>query len=363
METPFPHAGPLAPEAVTGRDEEAHDLALRLREHRPTAVLGPRRYGKTTLLRHALWRLDQVEPTGVVWVDLFGVASTADFAVRLDRALTAVRGRLREALDVVAGGLSVRLGVLGVELRAAAPSGPDPVAACHELLGVLTEAAQRERIVAAFDEFSDIAGVAGLDALLRTHLQHEYSRLGLVFAGSHPSMMRTLFAARGKPFFGQAELVELGPLADGAVAQIVHTGFTGSGRAAGPVALRVAALGQGHPQRSMQLADAAWLRTPEGEEADEGTWADALAGVRAAVDGPFGVLYDELSFAQGKVLRGIARTGSPFAASEARFHDLSNSSITAARDALLRDGHLAKRDGRMAIVDPLFADWLRRTFP
>lgn len=358
--SPFPHVGPLAPEAVTGRDEEAHDLALRLREHRPVAVLGPRRFGKTTLVRHALWRIDQVETTGSVWVDLFGLASLADFAVRLDRALVAVRGRLREVLDVVAGGLSVHLGVLGVELRRASPSGPDPIAACHQLLDVLVEAAGRERLVVAFDEFSDVARVEGLDALLRTHLQHHYSRLGLVFAGSHPSMMRTLFAAKGRPFFAQAELIELGPLAPSAVTDIVHDGFRSTGRLAGPVAVRVGAFAEGHPQRTMQLADAAWQRTPEGAEANEGTWAEALGTIRAAVDGPLGVLYDELPPAQGKVLRSIARTGSAFAAAEARFHDLSNSSITAARDALVRDGHLTSA---VRIVDPLFADWLGRTFP
>jgi hypothetical protein len=60
----------------------------------------------------------------------------------------------------------------------------------------------------------------------------------------------------------------------------------------------------------------------------------------------------------------VARTGSPFAAAEARFHDLSKSSITGARDALLREGHLTRSDdNKVAIVDPLFADWLRRTFP
>jgi len=364
-ESPFPHHGPLAPEDVTGRDEEVADLARRLRDRRPVAVLGPRRYGKTTLLRHVLWQADHVESTAAVWVDLYGVASVADFAVRLDRALTAVRGRLRPVLDVVAGGLSVQLGAVGVELRRAAPSGPDPVAAAHDLLAVLVQAAGRIRVVAAFDEFADIAHVDGLDGLLRTHLQHHYRTLGLVFAGSSPSMMRTLFASRVRPFFGQADLVELGPLTPTAVTSIVHEGFASTGRGAGPVAIRVGGLAGGHPQRTMQLADGAWQQTPLGTEASEATWADALATTRGAVDGSMSALYGELPVAQGRVLRAVARTGSPFAAAEARFHDLSNSSITAARDALVREGHLARREetAKLYVVDPLFGDWLLRTFP
>lgn len=60
---------------------------------------------------------------------------------------------------------------------------------------------------------------------------------------------------------------------------------------------------------------------------------------------------------------GFARTGSPFAAAEARFHDPSSRSITAARDALVRDGHLSRTDDGKVTIVALFADWLRRTFP
>lgn len=363
-ESPFPHHGPLPPDVVTGRDEEAHDLALRVRGHRPVAILGPRRYGKTSLVRHALWRLDDVEAIAVIWIDLYGLTSFADFAVRLDRALTSARGRLREVLDRVAGAVSIRLGVLGVELRRAALSGPDPLAATHGLLDVVTRSAESHPVVFVLDEFSDVSRVDPLAAVLRTHLQHHYRNLGLVFAGSKPSMMRTLFAERGQPFFDQADVVELGPLSQEAVAAVVHDGFNGTNRRAGPVAANVVTLAEGHPQRSMLLADAAWWRTGEGAEATDDTWADALESVRSSVAGSLTALFEELPAAQGTVLRAVAHTGKAFTRSESRFHDLSNSSATAARDALLRDGHLTWRaDNNVQIVDPLLADWLRRIFP
>src|SRR5882672_389811 len=114
-ETPFPHYGPLEAQGVTGREEEAADLIGRLLERRPVALVGPRRYGKTSLVR---------------------------------QALVAARGRMREVLDTIAGGLSVQLGVLGVELRRPG-GGRDPVAALHRLLDVLVRAAGRERVVLA----------------------------------------------------------------------------------------------------------------------------------------------------------------------------------------------------------------------
>ena len=50
METPFPHYGPLRPEQVHGRDELVSDLVERVTMRRVTALLGPRRYGKTSVL-------------------------------------------------------------------------------------------------------------------------------------------------------------------------------------------------------------------------------------------------------------------------------------------------------------------------
>ena len=61
-----------------------------------------------------------------MWLDLYGLSSVADFAVRLDRALSGTTGRLREVLDRVAGGLSINLGLVSVELRRVGQVGARP---------------------------------------------------------------------------------------------------------------------------------------------------------------------------------------------------------------------------------------------
>ena len=43
------------------------------------------------------------------------------------------------------------------------------------------------------------------------HLQHHYQNIGLVFAGSEPSMMTSLFSDQTQPFYSQAELVQIEP--------------------------------------------------------------------------------------------------------------------------------------------------------
>ena len=361
--SPFPHSGPLEADEVTGRDDEAAELVRLLGGRVPIALVAPRRYGKTSLLRRGAWLLDQVEATTTVWLDLYGLSSVSDFAVRLDRALGASTGRFREALDRIAGGLSINVGLVSAELRRSARSAPDATATVHALLESLVRVSERHRTVLVIDEVADAIGVGNVLELMRSHLQPVYRELGLAFAGSKPTMMARLFGDTDQPFYSQARRIELLPLSVDAVVDIVHRGFRATGREAGPVAASIASFGAGHPQRSMELADAAWWGTPPGETATADTWDEALAGVRSRVAPGMREFFGMLPGTQQAVLRAVVRTGAPFAASEGRFHDLSRSSTTIARDALVDAGHLLFGPGGSTLTDPLLSDWVGRELP
>ena len=77
--SPFPYQGPLSPEQVRGRDDLVLDLLERVSERRVTALLGPRRYGKTSVLARVAAELVG-GGASVVWVDLYEVTSMADVA-------------------------------------------------------------------------------------------------------------------------------------------------------------------------------------------------------------------------------------------------------------------------------------------
>ncbi len=361
--TPFPYSGPLEADEVTGRDTESAELVRLLGGRVPVALVAPRRYGKTSLLRRAVWLLDQVEPTSTVWLDLYGLSSVADFAVRLDRALSTTTGHFRESLDRVAGALSVNIGIVSAELRRSARSAPDPTATVHAQLDSLARTAERHSTVLVIDEVADAIGVGNVLELVRSHLQPVYRDLGLAFAGSRPTMMTRLFADSDQPLYSQARRMELGPLPAAAVVEVVHEGFAATGRRAGPVAAEIATFGAGHPQRSMELADAAWWLTEPGAEADRSTWEATLSSVRSRSAPALREFFGVLPGTQQAVLRAVVRTGAPFAASEGRFHDLSNSSITIARDALVDAGHLIAGRGGTMLTDPLLADWIARELP
>ena len=360
--SPFPYFGPLEPHQVSGRSDLIADITERITARRVTALIGPRRFGKTSLLRRVA---DDIEAAGasVLWFDFYEVSSMADIAIRIDEGLANTSVPLGDMLRKVSVGMNINLGVVRLNLTGPAKSRPDPVALVHGQLQMIKELSKRLSLTIIFDEFSSISGVAGAAGILRTHLQHHYQDIGLVFAGSEPSMMIALFSLQSQPFYGQADLVQVGPFTGAEVLQIVNDGFAATGRQAGDLSTSIFAFTGGHPQRTMQLADTAWRLTKPGETASLETWEQTVIDARRSVHPSSERMYSSLPAGEKSVLRIVASGGSIFG-SAADLLGLSNGSAQNARDKLMDGGQLSKNDdGSFALVDPLFADWLRNTVP
>lgn len=357
--SPFPYQGPLRPEEVRARDQLLAELAARVTRREVTALIGPRRYGKTSVLRRLAQDLTEVT---TVWVDLYGVTSAADLALALDAAMVGAGPAFGEAAGGVAASLQLELGLVRATLARPARSRPSPELLVPTLLQVLVGGALQVPTLLVLDEFSAVATVPAAAAKLRTSLQHHYRDLGLVFAGSAPSVMRQLFTDRAEPFYGQAEFLEIGPLTAGDVHRLVVDGFTATGRRAGGVPARIHELCGGHPQRTMQTADAVWQATAEGGVTDDGVWVEALSDLRRRVADPLSRLFDGYPRSEQQVLRIIAHGRSPHGSGGALL-GLGKAQASHARDSLLDRGDLLERDGQLLVTDPLMADWLRQQLP
>jgi hypothetical protein len=358
--SPFPFHGPLEPNQVLGRDDLISDLVERLAMRRVTALLGPRRFGKTSVLGRVA---RDSEGATVVRVDLYEVSSMADIAVRFDGALAAATGPGVEHLRNIAAAAEVNLGVVKLLFTRRPSERPDPVAILHILLDALVALGRRRPTIVIIDEFPGIDRVDGAAGLLRTKLQAHVQEIGLIFAGSHTSLMRAMFSDVERPFYGQADLVEIGPLSSVAISDIVGIGFKRTGRrAGGSLAARVHAFAAGHPQRSMQLADSAWRHSIAEDLHDDELWGIALNDVRGQTEPAFESMFSRSSASDQKSLRLVAN-GEPFFGSAALFVDLSAGAGQASRDRLVEFGEIARDGKRWHLVDPLYADWIRRRFP
>lgn len=356
--SPFPWQGPIAPDEVIGRSELLAELMANASEHVVTAVLGPRRYGKTSLLRRLAHDLDEVT---TVWVDLYGATSMHDVVHKLDRGMTSAGRRFREPATDRA--LSIGLNLGPVALSASHdPARPEPSVRLQQLLEVLVDTARAVPTMLVVDEFSAIDAVSGAAGLVRTALQPAYSDLAILFAGSEPSVMATLFADRAQPFFGQAEVLDVPELPLPDVVRSVRKRFSETGREAGDLGGWIHHGTRGHPQRTMQLADRVWRLVPKGTATTDRARAAALEQLRAATALEHRPHYDALARGAQQVLRAVAN-GIPLTGARAATIGLSSGSASHNRRQLLANGDLVERDGELVVTDPTLADWLRVTMP
>lgn len=355
--SPFPFHGPLAPADVTGRDEVIADLVERVTARRPTVLIAPRRFGKTTVLGAVAARL--AETTTVIQVDLYALRSWSDFAGRLSDALVAVPAGRRHLIDRLAASIELNLGV--VKAAVARPDRPEADLTVDRLLDVVVRHAVASETLVIFDEFSSIANVDGAAGLLRTKLQHHFQQVGLLFAGSEPSTMRLLFTDAEQPFFAQADLVDLPPLSLAHVHDMIESAFdTGNRTAPAGLAAQIHAFTNGHPQRTMQLADAAWHAMRDGVE-DQAVFVEALERCRAATSAGFETRFIDFNSAEQAVLRLLAH-GHGLYGRDAELLNLSSSSAAGAMARLVRNGAVDAPPADPRIIDPLLADWVSRRF-
>ena len=275
---PFVYSRPIPPEDLIDRDTEAAELLRAAVGGHYVRLYAPRKYGKTSLLRRVLQEAERSEGMIAILVDLFGVLSLADIAVRLERAYAAqlrggVRARVEEFLQRTGLGLSLTALGIGVKLQLEPRANPLP--ALHALLDLplRLEKDGGYRALITFDEFQDLGKVHSADAILRSHIQHQGEVASYVFAGSEQGLMQELFGAKERPLYGQAVPMRLGRLADADIAAYIVDRFKETNRKVGECVGPLVATAAGHPQRAMLLAYRVWDEIPVGGTGTQTAWS------------------------------------------------------------------------------------------
>lgn len=367
QENPFEYGKPLPSAQMVDRVAELATLSDQLVATHNSRLIGPRRYGKTTLINAAL---DRAREDGLitVQVNFLGVLTLDDVAERIERAYGAqLDGRIRQWFTGVVRTLRPTVTGGGGPVPAAVTISPQPAtgglldrlalpARLHEKHGV--------RSAIAFDEFQDVlrAG-ANADAIIRSEIEDHAGVAGYIFSGSHVGMMRELFADRRRAFFGQATPVDLFPLAADDLAEHVAERFAEHGRDCGEALGPLLDLASGHPQRALMLANKLFAATPSGGAADTDTWSEALAAACGEADAEITQLWNDLGGTAQRVLAVIADAAVDVNSRGARQRyglPKTGSNQRAAR-SLADQGHVVRAETRSgwAVVDPLLALWLR----
>lgn len=360
---PFRFSGPLPPEDMIDRDPEADELLALAHGGHSFRLVGPRRYGKTTLLRRILGAAER-EGMATVLVDLQDVLSIAEIVVRIERGYDRLKGSIRRHVDNFFRSWNIGVALGGGGFTAALQRNPyiDAESVLLRLLELPDALFEREGTTSlvVFDEIQDVLAVPGADGKIRSVIQHQTESATYGFAGSAPGVMQQLFADPKRPLLDQAVPKNLAPLPLDDVAGYVTDRFTRSGREVGAALSPLLDFTRGHPQRSMMLAHYLWQRTPRGATADEGTWVTALDQAAADSAPLMRAIWRALTANERRVARALAVVSTPLYSEEtAAAVGIRRSSIRSALDSLAANADVISEDGRSRLTDPIFELWLQ----
>jgi uncharacterized protein len=360
---PFRFSGPLAPEDMIDRDREAEDLLALAAGGHSFRLVGPRRYGKTTLLRRVLESAER-EGMATVLVDLQDVLSIAEIVVRIERGYQRLKGPIRRHVENLFRSWNIGLSLSGGGFTATLQRNPnvDAESVLLRLLELPAALFDREGTpsLIVFDEIQDVLAVAGADGKIRSVIQHQTDAATYGFAGSAPGVMQQLFADPKRPLLDQAVPRNLAPLPLDAVGDYVTERFRRTRRDVGSVLAPFLEFTRGHPQRSMLLAHYLWARTPSGASADEGTWVAALDQAAADAAALMRAIWRALTTNERRVARALAVVATPLHSEEtAAAVGIKRSSIGKALESLVANADVIHAGGKPRLTDPMFELWLQ----
>ena len=375
-QNPFVYGEVVPAAAFVDRVTELDRLVRDLAAAQKVFLISPRRYGKSSLIRHALSAMAR---RGALTAELT-VSSFSSYVAFLEgyaRALAAAELRWDRARDWLRE--AVR------SARAEVRHAPDRMSVSFP--GVKTDReisrlaqdvfalparlaeSRKRKVVVALDEFQAIAGFDGgsVEHALRGAVQHQRD-VGYVFAGSEPSLMERMLGPR-RPFYKAGPVMRLDKIPGAEFAVFIEARFTRSGMKPEPgLGAAIVELAGNLPYDVQRLAHETWdeVRRRGRRRATLDDLHDALKHLLVEQQAMFEALWQRMTLAQRAALRGVVlEEGRELLSADVRTrHRLGGpSTVQAALAALLRDDVIARESDRYLVVDSLLREWVaRRTF-
>jgi hypothetical protein len=375
---PFEYGRELGPGELADREEEIAEVRRTLLEGGKHFLIGPRRYGKSSIhnvaaeeAREAGAAVLRYNVQGYPQLQVLAAAIVADTGrmVRgpIDQA-TALVGRLFRSLRP-----SVTVNptdqTFSVHLGLADTTPPVPLLAAV-LNGLEQAAAESDRSVGlVLDEFQQVVAPEGAaaEAQIRAAVQ-EHRKVGYVFAGSDTRMLAAMTGDSSRPFYRLGSVRFLDSIPRPAFLAFLRRGFELLGPVDDDALVAILDEAEDVPYNVQLLAHQCWTWLRErGPEERLATWHVAAIHAEAArrLDPVYSDTWLGLTAPQRTALQvAIARNGEGlYSADASRQSGLSASSMQKAVDALI-DKRVMWREARggesrLRLEDPLFGVWVR----
>jgi hypothetical protein len=236
LRNPFEFGRILSPDELVDRRDELSAVATALDEASKLFLIGPRRYGKTSILHVASLAAEQRGTTVLTYnaesfptIDALAARLVADAARRLtstiEKAGAAIATFFAAARPVASFNPGEGTWSITFARDAARQTGIPLLA--DVLDGVNRAAGKSGRPVAVIlDEFQRVIeeGGASAEGQIRAAVQ-QHRHVGYVFAGSKTRMLADMTGNPNRPFYKLGQVIHLGPVPRADFASFLQRGF------------------------------------------------------------------------------------------------------------------------------------------
>lgn len=366
---PFITTGYAGAAYFCDREQETEDLTRLLVNGNNVALISPRRYGKTNLIRHCFAQPAIAANYYTFIIDIYSTKSVADMVHRLGLTILETLKPLgRKAWEkFIAVLTSVKPGITYDSLGN--PSWTlsigdivTPTTTLDEIFFYL-EHADKPCIV-AIDEFQQIThyGDKLIEATLRTHVQY-CTNTHYLFSGSQRHLMGQMFTSPARPFYQSVALYNLPLLPEDKYTEFCIRLFEGYGKhLSQDVPHALYQRFEGITYYMQRVMNELFARTPSTRTCHVEDIESALNYIILTSAPTYEDLMYQLPEKQSLVLRAIARDGKAQNLTSGRFikrHGLlSASSVKSAVPALLDKGLVTNELGNFQVYDKFLEMWL-----
>ena len=377
-DNPFVYGEIVTAAAFADREIERDRLSRDLLAGQKVFLISPRRYGKSSLVRHVLRGLAK---QGVLTVEVT-VASSSSYVGFLEayaRALLLAdtpAGRLRQwtsdLLRSVRPEVRFEAAPTGASRFAiafpSAQSDRDITRLANEVFALpgRIAAARKRRMAVALDEFQAIASFNGgsIEHALRAAVQDQ-RQVGYVFAGSEPSLMERMLTSK-RPFYKAGPVMRLEKIHQDDFASFLEGRFAGSGiRPEAGLGAAIVELAGNVPYDVQRLAHELWddMRAAGRKTATLDDLHATLSRLLQEHGPRCEEAWQRLTLAQRATLRALVlEQGREVLSADVRArHRLAGASSVQSSLAGLVKADLVTKDGpRYTMVDSLLREWVAR---
>lgn len=369
FDNPFVTTGYAGPEYFCDRQKETEDLIRLLCNGNNIALISPRRYGKTDLLRHCFAQ-DVISDNYYTFItDIYSTKSVAEMVGKLGSTiLEALKPKGRKVwekfltlLASVKSGISFDIN--GTPSWSLSVGDIDsPKSTLDEIFLYLRQA--EKPCLIAIDEFQQITKYAdsAIEAELRTHIQY-CPNARFVFSGSRQHLMGQMFTSPARPFYQSVTLYTLNVLPQEKYAKFCTSHFQKEGKHLDErVVPALYGRFEGITYYIQRVMNELFSMTAQGETCQPEDLDRAIQQIVRTSAPIYEDLFYQLPEKQSLVMRALGKAGKAGNLTSSKFIKtyglVSANSVKSAIPALVEKGLVTSERGEYQVYDKFFQIWM-----